>query len=70
MILQHILDSGQIGSGQKKDISDLSKMLFETYVPAASTLNEINFGCKKLDEMHLICNRLSDPREKNTARKA
>ena len=39
MILHHILKSWQIGSGQKKDISDLAKMLFETYVPAASTLN-------------------------------
>ena len=39
MILHHILKPGQIGSGQKKDISDLAKMLFETYVPAASTLS-------------------------------
>ena len=38
MILHHILKPGQIGSGQKKDINDLAKKLFETYVPAASTL--------------------------------
>ena len=38
MIVHHILKSEEIGSGQKKDISDLAKMLFETYVPAASTL--------------------------------
>ena len=41
MILHHILKPGQIGSGQKKDISDLAKMLFETYVPAASTLRYV-----------------------------
>ena len=38
MILHHIWKSEQIGSGQKKVISELAKMLFETYVPAASTL--------------------------------
>ena len=40
MILHHIWKSGQIGSGQKKHISDSAKMMFETYVSAASTLNE------------------------------
>ena len=38
IILHQILKSRQIVSGQKKDISDLAKMLYETYVSAASTL--------------------------------
>ena len=49
MILHHILKPGQIGSGQKKDISDLAKKLFETYVPAASTLRIFVKKCKTIE---------------------